>query len=848
MTLWRLEGTHLPSQTQGQIVPEYYGDLHKDIAGYPLQVGYSAQLADNCGADLTQTVLKLSSPDLDTIRAALAPGMPVVAQIDDEWVYVTAFLDWPWRIVVTRGYSGTTIATHAKGAEVYFIESRPIYVFASAPPGCRYPSDAVVQLRLNDVAQTPPCTVRLQDDRLVPGARFVTAEFDLTRAFGGAAPPPASRRIVLETPRPAEALGGRVTVAPQATRSDLMHAAVHYRAGAPRGQVGGFRRIRGGPAASPAAGPAPPAIPPAGREGRGGEVLGPAASAPVRIRAAPLGDCTMDLQGLLDTPEGRYTGTGSAPLRDPAAITACLLESTYGEGHRHQPTWATTAAHQQTLNLRWQVIWKGDAFETFRERAGFNGLADLWLDEDGAWRYTMHHTAAPVTTLTPREILGEVAVGFLAPSATHLTVTWGEGLTRGSFTLETLEMIARYGRIQDRALGLPWIASEAIARTVAAQWLPKWDRDRWTATVAVAPSLAALTRTDRVLIDTPILNPYGLVWEIRGTTDRGDQRVLTLIEGDATGETLPGFLGGTIRATARATGTVGVLVGMLAGAGTGTAIATGALTTFGAAALGGAGVATATALGALTTAAAGAALAGALIGQGTASGTLAIVSPGPTVLATATGSTPSSGNTAATSYTVAIVVPSSATNRWLVVIAGVDTSGAGPWTSVASNLDGSLTATGMNIANTWDASRLAAWAIINPTIGTHTITLTHAGAARRGRAMTLLLTGVHQTTPAGAALHASHLDAPPTSTAATLTMTGAAADKLSLAAMSFDSTSYAERDLVPTGGATEYAEWSGACEAGHLSVVGALGAATLGWTWTGSAIRWLVGGHVINAA
>jgi hypothetical protein len=627
MTLWRLEGIHLPAQTQGQIVPEYYGGIHKDIPGYPLQVGYSAGLADNCGADLTQTVLKLSGPDLADIREALAPGMPVVAQIDDEWVYVTAFLESPWRITVTRAYSGTAAVAHPKGTEVYFIESRAVYVFASAPPGCHYPSNAVVQFRLNDVAQTPPCIIRLQDERWVPGARFVTAEFDLTRAFGGVSPPPAPRRLVLETPRPADAIGGRVAAAPEATRADLqpdlMRAAVTYRAGAPRGQSHGFLRVRGEPAVGPAAGPAPPATPPPVRSedrgGRGGDVLGPAAAAPVRTRAAPLGDCTMDLRGLVDTPAGYYTGTPNAALEEPAAITACLLESTYGELRRHDPTWATTRAHHQTLNLRWQVVWRGEPFETFRERAGFNGLADLWLDEDGVWRYTMHHTAAPVAMLTPREILGEVAVGFLAPSATHLAVTWGEGLTRGTFTLETPPMIARYGRIQDRALGLPWIASEAIARTVAAQWLPKWDRDRWTATVAVAPSLAALTRTDRVLIDTPILNPYGLVWEIRGTTDRGDQRVLTLIEGDATGETLPGFLGGAIQATAICTLLdIGALV---AGAGTGTAMATGALTTAAAIALVGMLVATAIAIGALTTAVP-VALAGASMGTATLTGTL----------------------------------------------------------------------------------------------------------------------------------------------------------------------------------------------------------------------------------
>jgi hypothetical protein len=737
MTLWRLEGAHLPSQTQGQIVPEYYGGLHKDIPGYPLQVGYSAPLADNCGADLTQTVLKLSGPDLDEIRDALAPGMPVVAQLETEWVYVTAFLESPWRITVTRAYSGTAAAAHPKGTEVYFIESRAVYVFASAPPGCRYPGNAVVQVRLNDVAQTPPCTIRLQDDRWVPGARFVTAEFDLTRAFGGVSPPPALRRIVLETPRPADAMGGRVAVAPEATRADLMRAAVRYRAGA--GPGAGFRRLdRGGPAVDPAPPAAPPPVHSEGRGGRGPDILGPATSAPIRTRAAPLGDCTMDLRGLVDTPAGHYTGTPSAALDEPTAITACLLDATYGESRRHLPTWATTRGHHQTLNLRWQVVWRGEPFETFRERAGFNGLADLWLDEDGLWHYTMHHTAAPVTTVTPREILGEVAVGFLAPSATHLAVTWGEGLTRGTFTLDTPPMIARYGRIQDRALGLPWIANEVIARTVASQWLPKWDRDRWTATMAVAPSLAALTRTDRVLIDTPILNPYGLVWEIRGTTDRGDQRVLTLIEGDATGETLPGFLGGMIRATARATGTVGVLVSMLAGAGTGKAIATGALTTIGAAVLAGAMLATTTAAGALTTATA-AALAGAMAATAIMSGNLV----GGVTLDATSGTTASNAN-ATWSHTV------SGTDRLLLV--GVALEMDAPSHTVSGvTYDGVALTVVTALHYTTSSARGEIWRLIAPNIGTHNIVVTFTSITGDLQAAlgAVSVTGVHQTTPLG---------------------------------------------------------------------------------------------------
>jgi hypothetical protein len=714
MTLWRLEGTELPSQTQGQIIPEYYGDLHEDIPGYPLQVGYSVKLADNCGADLTQTVLKVSGPQLARIQETLTPGLPIIAQIGKEWVKVTMFQESPWRITVIRSVNGTTVATHAKGEELHFLESRPLYVFASAPPGCRYPSDAVVQVRLNGVAQTPPCIVRLQDDRLVAGARFVTVEFDLTRNFGGAAAPPAPGQLVLEMPGPTDQIGGRVAAGPEASRADLY----------------GTRE-----------GPAPPAAPPPSRGSGGAAGVGPAASAPVHVRHVPLGECTMDLRGLRDTADGRYTGIGSAALRDPAAITACILESSYGEVRRHQPTWATTAAHHQTLNLRWQVIWKGAPFETFREHAGFNGLADLWLDEDGAWRYTMHHAAAPVTTLTPREILGEVAVGFLAPSATHLVVTWGEGLTTGTFMLETPAMIARYGRIQDRALGLPWIGTEAIARTVAAQWLPKWDRDRWTATVAVAPSLAVLTRTDRVLIDTPILNPYGLVWEIRGTTDRGDQRVLTLIEGDATGEMLPGFLGGTIRATARTTGTVGVLVGMLAGAGTGSATAMGALTTVGVALLAGALVAPATVIGVLTTPAA-AILAGAGTASATATGLLTTAAIGIAIDA-ASGTTVTNAN-ATWSHTVAGM------NRLLLV--GIAIEMDSPNHTVSGITYDGVALTPVAALHFSDTSaRGEIWRLIAPNVGTHNIivTFTGIGSGLAAALGAVSFTGVHQTTPFG---------------------------------------------------------------------------------------------------
>jgi hypothetical protein len=590
MTLWRLDGPQLLQDAQGQVVPEYYGGVHKDVQGIPAQVGYNSNLADNCGASTTDTTLRLSGPHLDHIRNAIYPHMPTVAQIGGEWVKVVNFLDDPWRIVVQRAYSGTGAVAHEKGTEVYFIEARPIYVFASSPPGCRYPDDAVVQFRVNDVAQTPPCTIRLQDARLAPGARFVTVEFDLQRAFGGMPPVSTPTTILSDVFGPATAVAARPMSIPSATRYDLVHAGTGVR-------------------------PPPPPPSPAPAQ----QAVGPAASTTRVIPAAPLGRVSLDLRGLVDTPAGRYTGIPSAAMDRPAAIVDCILESTYGESRRHRPTWMSTMTSHALLAVDWQVAWRGMNFPQFRALAGFNGLADLWLDDEGDWRYTFHSTAPTVATLTLREILGEVAVGFIAPSATQLVVSWGEGLTAGTFTLPSATMIERYGEIRDRALALPWIPREATARTVAAYWLPKWDRDRWTATVAVPPSLAALTRTDRVLIDTPILNPYGLVWEIRGTTDRGEQRVLTLIEGDAsTHEPLPGMLRGAARATATL---VGGFEPDLGGALLAQALLAGELTVSQAALLTGAAGAMATLTGTLTVPTA-AALTGAAGATATLTGTL----------------------------------------------------------------------------------------------------------------------------------------------------------------------------------------------------------------------------------
>jgi hypothetical protein len=526
MTLYRLQGATLPQESQGQVLPEYYGDLHRDIPGYPLQVGYAFTLADNCGADASQTTLKIAGPDLDQIFAALT--LPVVADLEGEWLKITAYTPVPMApdsITVQRAYGGTTAATHAKGATIQILESRPVYAFASAPPGCRYPDDAVVQLRINDVAQTPPCTLTLQDTRWIAGARLVTAEFDLTRYFGGMATPLAPRTLpIMAAGSPFQA------AAPVATPPPV---GVGHLQG-PEIQPGDLM----GGTLSPFTFPAAPVAPVMPRSVA--DVLGVQSQSPtvqLRGRSSPLGRLTMDLKGLLDTPAGRYTGTPSLALTEPSTIAACILESTFGETRRHRPTWAATRARHAALGLTSRVAWRGLDFEAFRAEAGFGGLADLWVDDQGFWRYTAQDRTAPVVaTLTARELIGEIALGTLAPSATRLGVTWGEGLDAGRFELTSPDMAARYHIITERALPLRWAPSEAVARTVAREWFVKWDRERWTATAAVSPALAGLTRTDHVLLDTPLLAQYGRLrvpWEIRGTTDRGDQRVMILVEGDA---------------------------------------------------------------------------------------------------------------------------------------------------------------------------------------------------------------------------------------------------------------------------------------------------------------------------
>lgn len=517
MSLRRLEGDHLPSASRGQILPYGFGDQLLDVPGIPLQESLAAQLADNCGIDDSTLSIKLSGPDVATLIETLTPLLPVIAQIDQEWVRVTGFLTGPVRATLdARGYDATDPATHQKGATIYFLESRTLYAFLASPPGCRYPADALLQLRANNVAQLPPATVRLQDTRPIPGERLVTVEFDLARWFGGFVPPPPATSLVTQFSgasrlAPMRFLPARPFPVLRSLRASGVKERLWSNAGA------------GLPPAPP---PTPTSVAPAAATARSTLV----------VRPSVLGTITADFRGLIDTPAGRYSGTGEAPLVNPAAVARLILEDTYGVTRFHEPTWAATRAAQAAAGLTWRCLWYGDEFETFRTLAGFCGLADLWWDDDGLCRYTFQDRTAPaVATITARELVGEMVLARIPPSATRLPVTWGDRDQGGAFTLESPVMQARHGVVTDRALALPYLATEAAARTVAAHWLAAWDHPRFTGTAGLTHWWLPLTRTDRVMVETPLLELYGerrVPWEIRGTTDRGDQRTVVLVETD----------------------------------------------------------------------------------------------------------------------------------------------------------------------------------------------------------------------------------------------------------------------------------------------------------------------------
>lgn len=525
----QIEGDSLPPESRGAVIPCIWGDAVLEVPSTPTQIPFTAQLADNCGAHETDVLLKISAADIAETVRRLTPRLPVVAAIEQEWVRVNAFVTSPGMVQmsVSRHFGGTIAAEHKKGSTVTFLETRELHIFCWNPPGLRYPDDAVLQLRIDNVAQTPPSTIRIQDDRLVVGERFLTVEFDESRTFGAITPAPVRSTTVTSITQAAPpSFGARALPAPSnILRESTTSTGV--------GQLAGLQTIELAP--QPVRPPPPPPLPmPLPRTSAVG-------TSGFSATGITVGRLTADIKGLLDTPAGRYSGTGSAPLLEPAPITAARLEVLYGETALDPASFAETRAKHAEWGLRWRILDYGEDFETFRTQTGFCGFADLWLDDTGIWHYTVQDAnRAVVTTLTPREIIGEPALAFIAPSATQLQTAWGAGLQRGTFMIPAEgvvdDMIARYGIITDRKLSLPYVADERAARTLTLRWKRRWDRPHASASIAVAPGLAALTRTDKVYVDTALLALYGtrrVPWEIRATTDRGDQRKLVLVEGDA---------------------------------------------------------------------------------------------------------------------------------------------------------------------------------------------------------------------------------------------------------------------------------------------------------------------------
>jgi hypothetical protein len=619
----RLEGATLPAGSQGAVPPILLGELLRDVPGIPLQVGYQATLADGCGITATGGALALSGADVvTTLDAVKSSG---VVQIDQEWLYYTGKRTTPPGLWIgTRGYGGTTPATHGKGAAVYFVETRPIYAFAFVPEGCMYPANALVELRVNDNANTPPATVRLQDDRIVPGVRLVTVEFDAGKAFAttDAVRMPASLGIVAR--RGAAAVtassgAASVSAAVPASLPMILRAAP---ASSGKGRLWDMRGT--------ANLPPPPAAPAPSSSRAVSPVAAPQATpavATVHLTQSVLGTVTADLRGLLDTAAGRYTGVARAPLRTPAHIVRLLLAETYGQtdpGRFHEPTWIETAARQIARGLTWRLTWTGEAFETFREAAQIGGQADLYLDEEGRWRYAFRDPIAPaVATITERELLGDPGIGWTAGRdlITVLEVAWGAGLDGGAFSLDSPAMRDRHGE-NHGALAIPYAASESVARLLARDQLSRRDRPRQVTTITAAHCFLPLTLRDRVIVETPLLQLYGarrVPFDVVGVTDRGDTRVLTLLESDRTGlglalsgtlavgDLTSVALSGSIVLGARFLSLSGTLaVGeLLAGAVTGTAAIAGALSLAAPALLAGACASSAAVAGSLTTAAGG---------------------------------------------------------------------------------------------------------------------------------------------------------------------------------------------------------------------------------------------------
>lgn len=535
----RLEGPTLPKQTQGQIVPALWGDQFIDVPGLPLQVSKTAILAENCGilaTDPSPITFEVSGPDIIEIltNLDLSDGINDIVQIDQEWFLVSSVNLDPTTITATRAYGGTIAADHAKGATVIFLEPRELYVFAWCPPGLRYPDDALIQLRVNDGTQTPPCTVRLQDTRIIAGERFVTAEFDTSRYFGGVQQA-ASFSTVTTPPKQSPPLAGVVFQPYYSTLIGLNGQP--YSSGV---LISGPPKPSGAQLAGvlPQA-PALPPPPPTPSPSVSGQ-KGPTVSSSVNWQTGGgIGKVTADLKGLIDTTDGRYSGTAELPLIEPATITKARLETLFGETNWHLPSFDTIRETHTLIvmgGLQWRIMDYGEAFPAFRLNTGLSSDADLWLDDEGRWHFTSFNERVPaVATITEREIFGELSLGFIAPTATQLPVDWGDRSQSGTFTIDSPTMQERFDIIDDRQLRLLYVADEIAAKRIAYRWLPRWDRPKATATFAVAHALGALTRTDPVMIDVPIINTYGRnrqPWYIRGTTDRGDQRVLVAVEGD----------------------------------------------------------------------------------------------------------------------------------------------------------------------------------------------------------------------------------------------------------------------------------------------------------------------------
>jgi len=590
--MFRLEGTHLPEETRGQVLPLLLGTL-LDVPGLWLQTSPQDVLREDLvivSGQMTWT-LKLSNPDV-----VAAVTLPATVQAGNQRFTITA--KDVANVTLTATWPPGSAGTIAAGTAVYIINPVQIAAFGVAPTGFNHRSVLRVKLdgKIKDAATAPTHTVYLHDVDTVKKAdgtplRVLTVHFDASTFFG-LAPPPAS-------PVVGTVLGGLGAIAGGSSALDPWWVTVRRWArrrwwrwrtrrarpfpisggagfgttpsystfptlGSP--STGGGPAFGGLPPAPIPPPPPPPPVPPRPVQTPTTPTSPSPAPTPstktVTIRQFPaplIGRVSIDVEGLEDV-NGAITATPGELLTKPADVTRFLLQEGYEERdaalYDLASFHATRTAHANLPRpITWATRFAGMSILDFLYQAGLCGLADCFVDTAGRWRYIYRDPdAATVATLTEADLVAPLTMAETPASrlATILPVSFGSGVAPGAFVLDSPGWRTRYGPRQGRGTAtLAFIHEDAVARYVSREWLGFWDHPRKVPTITVSPRHLALEKTDRILLDAPLVNLYGLKrtpYECRARSVSGEQVSWVLLELDPAALALPlyGSLGQSV--------------------------------------------------------------------------------------------------------------------------------------------------------------------------------------------------------------------------------------------------------------------------------------------------------------